>query len=83
MSVRDIKQNSRKYQKLMEYSQMNKLKNNMTPPESSGKDGPKWATKLNKAPILMKNTKMYSTACLQNKDNSSKNKHKPDSEDSE
>jgi hypothetical protein len=62
MSVRDIKPNLKKYLKLMEYSPINNLKNSMTQPEYSGKDGLKWAIKLNKVPTLMKSTKMYSTA---------------------
>lgn len=46
--------------------------------EYSEKDGQEWDQKLNKDHILIKNIKMYFTACHLNKDNNSKDKLKQD-----
>lgn len=46
--------------------------------EYSEKDGQEWDQKHNKDHILIKNIKMYFTACHLNSDNNSKDKLKQD-----
>lgn len=82
MPIKATNLNSRKYQKHIKSSPIPNSNSSMTLLEYLGKDGPKWDLKLNKVSIPTKNIKMFSTACLQNKESSFKDKLKQDSEGS-
>ena len=81
MSIKVTNLSSRKSHKHIKSSPITKSNNSMTLLEYSGKDGPKWDPKLSKEHTPTKNIKMFSIACLHNKENNFKNKLKQDLED--
>jgi hypothetical protein len=81
MLIKDTRLSLKKYQKLIKYCQINKIKNNMIQQEYLEKDGRKWDLKHSKGRIHMRSFKMFFIICRPKKENSLKGKVKQELEE--